>query len=305
MAEWWQKAYKGGGPVKVEGFPRPLYPPDANQQGKKPSTNGPDIIAYKRTISRLGRWPWQTFDDQFSNAFSHGKAGGNVGDSGVAGVQRQQDIDDSGWLGKKTFDTLRYCLVPEGKPNAGQQAMDATAVNLINEAFRMFGGNEPPPPSSGTVRKAALDLAITQLGVKESPPDSNQVKYTSWYGMVGPWCAMFMTWCFETNKIRESPSFVKGSRYSYVPYIVSDARAGKNGLQTTDDPQPGDLVCYDWDFNGQYDHIGIFERWTGSGQFDAIEGNTSTSNNSNGGQVMRRTRTRSGQGTVFVRVKEP
>jgi len=305
MAEWWQKAYKGGGPAKVEGFPRPLYPPDANKQGKKPSANGPDIIAYKRTISRLGRWPWQTFDDVYSNGFSHGKAGGNVSDSGVAGVQRQQDIDDSGWLGKKTFDTLRYCLVPEGMPNAGQQAMDATAVNLINEAFRMFGGNEPPPPSSGTVRKAALDLAISQLGVKESPPDSNQVKYTSWYGMVGPWCAMFMTWCFETNKIRESPSFVKGSRYSYVPYIVADARAGKNGLQTTDDPQAGDLVCYDWEWNGEYDHVGIFERWTGSGQFDAIEGNTSTSNNSNGGQVMRRTRKKGGQGTVFVRVKEP
>jgi hypothetical protein len=39
--------------------------------------------------------------------------------------------------------------------------------------------------------------------------------------------------------------------------------------------------------------------------FEAVEGNTSTSSNSNGGQVMRRTRTRNGQGTIFVRVAEP
>ncbi len=304
MSNWWEHAYKGGGPVKVDGFPRPLYPPDANQHGKKPSVNGPDVKAYKRTVSRLGRWPWQTFDEAYSNGFAHG-TGGNVRDTGVAGVQRQQDIDDSGWLGKKTFDTLRYARIPVELPNGGQMAMDATAVNLINEAFRMFKGQEPPPAGAGSVRQAALELAVSQIGVKESPPDSNQVKYSSWYGMVGPWCAMFVTWCYETNKRRESPSFVKGSRYAYVPYIVADARAGKNGLVTTDDPVPGDLVCYDWQWDSEYDHVGLFEKWAGGGSFQAIEGNTSTSNQSNGGQVMRRTRTRGGQGTVFVRVKEP
>ena len=304
MGEWYEHAYKGGPMVAVKGFPRPLYPPDANKHGKKPSVNGPDVIAYKRTVSRLGRWPWQTFDDAFSNAFSHGKSG-NVGETGVAGVQRQQDIDDTGWIGKATFNTLRSARVPEGKPNAGEMAMDAEAVRLIDKAWAMFGGNEPAPETAGSVRKAALDRAVSQLGISESPPNSNRVKYTDWYGMVGPWCAMFVTWCFETNSRRESPSFVKGSRYAYVPYVVADARAGKNGLFTTDDPQPGDLVCYDWNFDGEYDHIGVFEKWIGGGQFTAIEGNTSTSNNSNGGSVMRRTRSRSGQGTVFVRVREP
>jgi len=305
MANWWQSAYKGGGPVKVKGFPRPLYPPDASKHGKKPSMDGPDVKAYKRTISRLGRWPWQEFDEAYSNGFSHGTSG-NVKDTGVAGVQRQQDIDDSGWLGKNTFNTLLYAKIPVELPNGGQQAMDATAVSLINEAFQMFKGHEPAPPSGGTVRKAALDLAVTQIGVKESPPNTNKVKYTNWYGMVGPWCAMFVTWCFETNKVRESPSFVKGSRYAYVPYIVSDARGGVNGLVTVgaDEVQPGDLVCYDWGWDGEYDHIGIFEKWSGS-SFTAIEGNTSTSNQSNGGQVMRRTRNPSNQATVFVRVREP
>ena len=43
----------------------------------------------------------------------------------------------------------------------------------------------------------------------------------------------------------------------------------------------------------------------GTGTFNAIEGNTSVSNNSNGGEVMRRARSTPQQGTVFVRVSEP
>jgi hypothetical protein len=128
--------------------------------------------------------------------------------------------------------------------------------------------------------------------------------------MVGPWCAMFCTWSFELaakDMGKDSPAFVKGSRYAYVPYIVSDARNNARGLKTVDVDAvvPGDLVCYDWQWNGEYDHIGIFEKWVGPSTFNAIEGNTSTSNNSNGGQVMRRSRTLGQQATVFVRVNEP
>jgi len=186
--------------------------------------------------------------------------------------------------------------------------MDATAVKQIDQAFDKFKGSEPPPHAGGTVRKAAYDRAVTQLGIKESPPESNIVKYTDWYGMVGPWCAMFCTWCFELGAKDlglDSPSFVQGSRYAYCPYIVSDARNRKYGLSTTDDPILGDLVVYDWSWDTIYDHVGIFEKWTGGGYFNCIEGNTSTSNNSNGGEVMRRSRSKSGQGTVFVRVNEP
>jgi hypothetical protein len=306
MAEWYEKPYPGGPMVKVKGFPRNVYPPDAPD--KQPSQDGPDVVAYKRTVSRAGRWPWDAFDDTFSNSFSHGK-GSNVKDSGMAGVQRQSHLDATGWVGEKTFNLLRSIRIPEGLPNAGDMAMDATAVSLINQAFERYAGHEPEPDASGTVRGSALAKAITQLGITESPPESNNNKYGSWYGVnYQPWCAMFVTWCYELGAAdvgRDSPSFVKGSRYSYCPYMVSDARNGKYGLKTTDDPIPGDVVLYDWSWDTVYDHVGIFEKWAGGGEFSAIEGNTSTSNNSNGGQVMRRTRSKSGQGTVFVRVAEP
>jgi len=304
MTLWYEHAYAGGPMVKVAGFPRPLYPPDAAQHGHAPSTDGPDVEAYKRTVSRAGRWPWQTFDQAYSNGFAHGTSG-NVSKTGVAGVQRQQDLDDTGWIGEKTFNTLRSIRVPEGKPHAGEMAMDATAQRLINEAYELFGGHEPPPEQTTTVRQAALERAVTQLGIKESPPNSNQCKYTQWYGMVGPWCAMFTSWCYDLEN--DSPSFLKGSYYAYVPYIVGDARSHVRGLSVTGDPLPGDLVCYDWGWDGEFDHVGLFEAWaSGSGStFTAIEGNTSLDNNSNGGEVMRRTRRVPDQNTVFVRVAEP
>lgn len=303
MTEWWEVGYPGGPMVAVPGFPRPLYPPSASGQGKQPSSDGPDVIAYKRTVSRAGRWPWQTFDPWFSEAFSKGKPPGDVRESGVAGVQRQGHLEATGWLGKQTFNLLRSIRIPDELPHAGEPAMDATAVGLIREAWEMFGGSEPPPPGA-SLRARALEVAEGQLGYAESPAGSNQNKFGDWYGMnYQPWCAMFASWCYEVAG--GSPSFAPAVAYSYCPYIVADARAGRNGLRTTDDPIPGDLVVYDWSADTVYDHVGLFEQWLeGTAEFSAIEGNTSTSSNSNGGQVMRRTRDRRAQPTVFVRVAE-
>jgi len=246
----------------------------------------------------------QSFDQEYSTRFANGY-GKNVNTSGVRGVQRQSDIDDTGWLGKSTFVTLTMARIPQGLPNAGEPAMDAQAVALVNQAFDKFGGHEPPPvpAPAPTLRQLALEAAIRQIGTMESPANSNRVAFSEWYGLIGPWCAMFVTWCFE--QVGDSPSFVRGSQYAYVPYIVADARLKRNGLQTVDDPIPGDLVCYDWGWDGLFDHVGIFEGWQSSNSFTAIEGNTSTSNDSNGGQVMRRTRQTSSQQTVFARVAEP
>jgi len=291
--------------VSLPGFPRALYPPDAQSAGKTPSVNGPDVEAYKRIVWRLGRWqgPASKFDRAYSNGFAHGKSG-NVGETGVAGVQRQAKITpDSGWIGSGTFNFFRSVLIPEGLPNAGAPAMDAYAQSLLVDAWEMFKGKEPAPTPTTALRTKALNQAVTQLGVKESPPNSNNTKYTSWYGMVGPWCAMFCTWCYET--VGDSPSFVRGKNYAYVPYIVSDARNGRNGLSVTNSPVAGDLVCFDWQRDGTFDHVGLFEKWTSSTAFTAIEGNTATGNDSDGGEVMRRSRSTGGQSTVFVRVAEP
>jgi len=296
---WWDHGYPGGPMVPVPGFPRPLYPPDA--AGYIPSTDGPDVVAYKRTVSRAGRWPWQKFDDTYSRGFAHGVTG-NVSETGVAGVQRQLGIDDTGYLGVRTFNGLRSIIIPQGLPHAGEYAMDANAQTLIAEAYELY--NQPPKPPQ-TVREQALTLAQKYIGLTEEPTGSNMTPFGKWYGMDGvPWCAIFCSYCFECGSSGGSPSFIKGSRYSYVPYVVSDAISQENGLDITDDPIPGDLVCFDWD-GGDYDHIGIYESGDVA-QFTTVEGNTAVGNDSNGGQVMRRTRDiAQAYQIAFVRVAEP
>jgi hypothetical protein len=275
-------------------MPRPLYPPDAADRGKIPSVPGIDVIAVKRAVSRSGHWPWQDFDDSYSNGFAHGRSG-NVRENGLAGLQRQNGIEATGWMGEHTYNLIRSARVPDGLPHAGEPLLDAMAVGLLESHAELMAGGS-------SVRLLALEKARSFLGYVESPPGSNGNMFGEWYGMnFEPWCAMFVSYCFE-HVAHGSPSFAAGTTYAYVPYIVADARAHMFGLSAVESPIPGDLVCFNWD-GGEFDHVGLFEDGIPEG-FDTIEGNTSTSNNSNGGQVMRRRRSADTQETVFVRVVE-
>lgn len=156
---------------------------------------------------------------------------------------------------------------------------------------------------SKIMREKALGIALSFEGVKESPANSNKVMFSNWYGLVGPWCAMFVTYCFVEAG---SKAFKKGARWAYCPFMVSDARAQRNGLTVipSDNVQPGDIAMFDWQGDGISDHIGIVvSPPTAKGAFVAVEGNTSTSSNSDGGQVMIRDRhVKNVQ--VFIRVVE-
>ncbi len=152
------------------------------------------------------------------------------------------------------------------------------------------------------MRERALAEAMKWIGTKENPPHSNKVIFSDWYGLRGPWCAMFVSWCFsKAGSVAIDP---KNARWAYCPFMVNDARAQRNGLITVpiDKVQPGDVAMFDWQGDGISDHVGIVATKPDSkGNFDCVEGNTSVSNNSDGGEVMRRSRNKK-QVQVFVRV---
>lgn len=135
-----------------------------------------------------------------------------------------------------------------------------------------------------------LEIAISQIGVKEDPPNSNKVKYNDWIydhpvqGAAYPWCGAFVSWCFaEAGTPLGRIDLMKG--FVGCPSAVKNVyKWGK--IVTV--PEPGCVVFYDWNGDGLFDHTGIFEKDLGNGYFSAIEGNTSLKNNSNGGEVMRR-----------------
>ena len=156
--------------------------------------------------------------------------------------------------------------------------------------------------SKSTVGDAALAEAYKYIGVSEKPAGSNKVMFSEWYGMTGPWCAMFVTYCFVAAK---SKSFIKGSKYAYCPYVLADAKASRNGLRVVSktDVRTGDIVLFDWNKDGVADHIGIVDTppVKKSGRFSSIEGNTSGTNPSDGGMVAKMSRVTSDV-IAFVRV---
>lgn len=137
-------------------------------------------------------------------------------------------------------------------------------------------------------RKKVIDTARSEIGTTESPLNSNKTPYGAWYGLNGyAWCAMFVSWCFDKAGVPLGHiDDAKG--YRYCP---SAFNYWKSTQQLTSNPQPGDIVLFDWEGDGKCDHTGIFVKDNGDGRmFTAIEGNTSWSNNSNGGEVMERKR---------------
>ncbi len=122
--------------------------------------------------------------------------------------------------------------------------------------------------------QAALPFARKEIGVKEHPPNSNdgpRVEVLRNGKGPEPWCADFVEWCLERAGW-ERPTF----NWSYCPSWVA-AR---------------DAVA---------DHLGLVAYVASLSAFRSIEGNTAIGNNSNGGQVMLRSRNRSDV-AAFIRL---
>jgi surface antigen len=137
-----------------------------------------------------------------------------------------------------------------------------------------------------TTAQQVLNNASNEIGYKENPPESNHNKFGVWYGMDrAPWCAMFVSYCFYTAGSPLKITTDKG--FAYCPYGVDWFKS--KGLWHTV-PKVGDVVFYDWQNDGESDHVGLVEKVNTDGSIIAIEGNTAVGDDSNGGQVMRRKR---------------
>jgi hypothetical protein len=108
------------------------YPPDAAAVGKEPFPPSSAAEGLKRTLGRLGAWPWNPdgYDQQYSNMFAHGSSSG----PGIEGVQAWAGITPTGWIGKPSWNFLRSVRVPEQRAHGGEMAMDAKAQDLISRA---------------------------------------------------------------------------------------------------------------------------------------------------------------------------
>lgn len=112
-----------------------------------------------------------------------------------------------------------------------------------------------------------VSVAMGQLG------NSGGQKFWSWYGFDSrvEWCACFVSWCADQSGLITSGNVPKFS-------LCSDGVSwfqGKNKWQsggTT--PTAGMIIFFDWDHDGNSDHVGIVEKCEG-GRVYTVEGNSS------------------------------
>ena len=114
--------------------------------------------------------------------------------------------------------------------------------------------------------QAIVEVALTQLGNEGGQP------YWSWYGFEGrvEWCACFVSWCadqcgyIESGIIQKFAGCVDGSNWF----------KGNGQWQDRNyEPQAGDIIFFDWEGDGETDHVGIVEKCE-NGVVYTVEGNS-------------------------------
>lgn len=121
----------------------------------------------------------------------------------------------------------------------------------------------------GTGDGEIVAVALSQIGNVGGEP------YWSWYGFGSrvEWCACFVSWC--------------ANECGYIDAGVIPKFAGcVNGVQWFKDrglwqnnsyePRPGDIIFFDWEGDGETDHVGIVEKCE-NGVVYTVEGNSGDS----------------------------
>jgi len=131
-----------------------------------------------------------------------------------------------------------------------------------------------------------INRALTEVGITEYPPNSNNVKYNTLFygkkvsGAAYPWCCTFIWWLLHSSGV---PVLKTASCMEMGDYFKKQGR-----WYTT--PQVGDLVFFKFKTNARWtNHIGLVIAVRGN-EITTIEGNTSVNSDDNGGAVMKRKR---------------
>lgn len=133
-----------------------------------------------------------------------------------------------------------------------------------------------------------LAVARGEIGTKESPANSNKVKYNDAYGAGNvPWCVVFLWWVFR--EAGASSLFYGGGKTAYCPTLLSFHKG--LGQSIHGGYRSGDIIFFNFSGGTGASHVGVCESFDGS-SITTIDGNTGEGNDADGGAVMRRTRSK-------------
>ncbi len=82
-------------------------------------------------------------------------------------------------------------------------------------------------------RNTIIEIAASQVGIKENPTNSNKNPYGKWYGLDGfAWCAMFVSWVYDKagnplGHIDDDKGYRSCHSAYRISYVANTDQSGK------------------------------------------------------------------------------
>lgn len=273
---------RGGAAAQARVAPGAAHLPKTIRRGSE----GAEVRMCQTLLKKVGLAPGQV-DGMFGPATHRA----------VVQFQEKRGLQTDGIVGPNTWAALRERSGSDldasqyGTPARDRGPGHNTQNPQNPQVPGQRPGRKPPanPKDEAALRQEILRVAESQVGTVEKGENrGGALKYQQAFGRgPEPWCADFVSWVYtRAGKSTNSP---------YCPTFVQQLK--KQGRwKGRNDPQPGDLVFFDWDYDKVPDHVGIVKAVNADGTITTIEGNTANPKNRNQEGVFQKDREMS---TVF------
>lgn len=195
-------------------------------------------------------------NNRFKEAYYDGTIDGIYGPATGAAAHRAKFW--TGYLLSECDTAFGAVLYSYLLPLTSNLAKPLPIANRLRRAYRL--AHKPKP----TLAQQALTYGLQFVGYRESYRNNNM--FGAYYGInFNPWCGCFVSYCY--TKVGH------WMFWPYVPTLVGNAWSSWHGVYVVTNPQPGDLVAWDWNNNGTWDHVEMFMGF-GNGTVKCLGGNT-------------------------------